>query len=97
MSQCIFSGYYHHHKDYMCYDPLTNKLIILRHVVFDELSFLGFECFTFSKWMPQANPLPPRLLIPAASTSVASICLPPDSTPRENSFYHIDFDPPFII
>lgn len=33
-TQCIFIGYDKHHKGYRCYDPLTKKLTISRHVVF---------------------------------------------------------------
>ncbi|GKV03333.1 hypothetical protein SLEP1_g15654 [Rubroshorea leprosula] len=36
---CIFLGYPAHHKGYRCLDLATNKIIISRHVVFDETSF----------------------------------------------------------
>jgi len=36
---CIFLGYSAHHKGYRCLDPITNIIIISRHVIFDETNF----------------------------------------------------------
>nr|ABA98073.1 retrotransposon protein, putative, unclassified [Oryza sativa Japonica Group] len=36
---CVFLGYPVHHKGYQCFDPVSNQVIISRHVVFDEHSF----------------------------------------------------------
>jgi hypothetical protein len=38
-TRCVFLGYSADHKGYCCIDLLTNSLIVLRHVVFDEDSF----------------------------------------------------------
>jgi hypothetical protein len=38
-TRCVFLGYYVDHKCYRCLDLSTNRLIISRHVVFDEDSF----------------------------------------------------------
>jgi transposase InsO family protein len=40
---CIFIGYSAHHKGYRCLDPTTNRIIISRHVIFDESTFLFAE------------------------------------------------------
>ena len=36
---CIFVGYSDKHKGYKCFHPFSKKMLISRHVVFDESSF----------------------------------------------------------
>lgn len=36
---CVFLGYPSNHRGYKCYDLSTSKIILSRHVVFDENSF----------------------------------------------------------
>jgi hypothetical protein len=38
-SLCVFLGYSPHHKGYICFDLQSNRIIISRHVIFDETSF----------------------------------------------------------
>jgi hypothetical protein len=38
-TRCVFLGYSADHKGYHCLNLLTNRMIVLRHVVFDEDSF----------------------------------------------------------
>jgi hypothetical protein len=42
---CIFLGYLSEHMGYQCLDLASNRLIILRHVTFDEASFPFVEIF----------------------------------------------------
>lgn len=37
---CVFLGYPTHHRGYKCYDLSSHKIIIFRHVLFDEHTFL---------------------------------------------------------
>lgn len=47
---CIFLGYPTHHKGYRCLDLTTRKVIISRHVIFDETIFLFSYNLHSSMW-----------------------------------------------
>ena len=36
---CVFLSYYAHHKGYRCLDLSSNRVIISRHVIFNETAF----------------------------------------------------------
>jgi hypothetical protein len=38
-TRCAFIGYFPDHKGYRCLDISTNRVVITRHVIFDEASF----------------------------------------------------------
>jgi hypothetical protein len=75
---CIFLGYFDHHKGYRCLDLHSNKIIISRHVVFDETSFPfathpaspSVEDFDF---LLDTNPLVPTPIGLACSPLLAGI------------------------
>lgn len=58
---CIFIGYSSRHKAYMCFHPSTNRIYIVRHVVFDE------QKFPYPTLIEQS---PPSLSTPTISISL---------------------------
>lgn len=36
---CVFLGYGSNHKGFKCFDPITKRIYMSRHVVFDEMVF----------------------------------------------------------
>ncbi|XP_022685039.1 putative disease resistance protein RGA1 isoform X3 [Setaria italica] len=74
-SLCVFLGYSPHHKGYLCLDRHSNRVIISRHVVFDESSF------PFLKVRQHQDPMPAWLGLPP-NQCLASYLAPTRRTPR---------------
>nr|GFB08606.1 ribonuclease H-like domain-containing protein [Tanacetum cinerariifolium] len=60
---CIFLGYLANHRDYRCLDLVTNKIIISRHVRFDE------DVFSFGNFTSPTKPTYDFLLPPILTTT----------------------------
>jgi hypothetical protein len=79
-SLCVFLGYSLHHKGYLCLERPSNRLIISRHVVFEENSFPFFEVsspptcasFDFLDDIPNTAPVPFELS-PFVSTGTTDV------------------------
>ena len=60
--RCIFLGYSSHQNGYRCLDPVTQKVLISRHVVFNENTFPAKDGLQSSELLPvvssQGTPLP---------------------------------------
>jgi hypothetical protein len=74
---CAFIGYSTDHKGYRCLDLSTNRIVIFRHVVFDE------GCFPFVTSPPLTNdyeflsPIETRLNAGTPVTLTADLTVPP--------------------
>jgi hypothetical protein len=79
-TRCVFLGYFIDHKGYRCLDLFTNRLIVSRHVVFDDDSFplttssnltdLDFLCESGSSVFTIGTP------VSLVGSSIMSACQP---------------------
>lgn len=83
---CVFLGYPTHHKGYRCLDLTTNRLIISRHVVFDEASFpfAKTSCPPSSTYSFLDVPPSVEALLPCSSPSLPA-GPPPGSAPAPST------------
>ncbi|KAM1108382.1 hypothetical protein ACFX2B_004976 [Malus domestica] len=77
---CVFLGYSLNHSGYRCLDPVTNRLYISRHVVFDETLFP----FKHSLTLPSPTVSPPSISSPPLSHPI-SLTIPIHPTPTPPS------------
>jgi len=99
---CVFLGYPSSHKGYRCLDLSTRRIIISRHVVFDE------TCFPFSLYSPRSSPSDLDFLLAgsavpvcctAATASPAAAPLPVDveqPPPRRAHLEELPDDPAIL-
>jgi hypothetical protein len=79
--KCIFLGYCSNYRGYKCYDPISKKTIISRHVIFDEHTFPAQDWIS-SISKPPANgsvPIQVNSSIPALVSTIVPTHTPPPS------------------
>ncbi|XP_071700417.1 uncharacterized protein [Rutidosis leptorrhynchoides] len=87
---CVFLGFPTNHHGYKCYDLSTKKIIISRHVIFDETSLLfashTTNTSTYKAFTDTFNPIfynSPPTNVPTTSPTPSSPI--PNTTPGPNS------------
>jgi hypothetical protein len=82
--KCIFLGYCSNYRGYKCYDPISKKTIISRHVIFYEHTFPAQDWISIIS-MPPANGSTPVQVNSSASalisTTVSTHTSPSSATP----------------
>lgn len=83
--ECVFLGYCSNQKGYLCFHVSTNKIIVRRHVIFNENVFSFSKLSSFSIVL---NVSPTSIIIvhahfPAAKTSMPIISIPSLVTNQE--------------
>jgi hypothetical protein len=88
---CVFLGYPSSHKGYRCLDLATKRIIISRHVVFDE------TLFPFSAVSSSTSDLDFLSAPNPAATRVAAPSLRDVERPRPSPLLHEDDDPAILV
>ncbi|PKU70162.1 Retrovirus-related Pol polyprotein from transposon TNT 1-94 [Dendrobium catenatum] len=87
--QCVFLGYSSISKGYKCLDLNTNKIVVSRHVIFDESKF-PFQHSAPQFTIPEQMPSNPSMLVPTHGAappqtpkiSQEAVNLPPNTSDR---------------
>ena len=92
--KCVFIGYVVDYKSYQCYDPVTNKVYIRRHVFFHEHEFSYRSLVGSSSHVPYTSPSvlivdwSPTNVSCASSHPFKSVVLSPSSPIKAHSHCH---------
>ncbi|RVW67847.1 Retrovirus-related Pol polyprotein from transposon RE1 [Vitis vinifera] len=71
--RCIFLGYSSHQNGYRCLDPVTQKVLISRHVVFNENTFPAKDGLQSSELLPVVSSQGTTLPSPSFSLSTSNL------------------------
>ncbi|KAJ0478268.1 putative RNA-directed DNA polymerase [Helianthus annuus] len=82
-TRCIFLGYPNEYRGYRCLDPLTGKVHLSRHIIFDEVVFPFNEPISSSSYSFLDDEPNPMLFHPTTPPEPTSIPAPhfPNQTP----------------
>ncbi|CAA7051267.1 unnamed protein product [Microthlaspi erraticum] len=78
-TSCVFLGYSLTQSAYLCFDPLTNRLFVSRHVRFDEQTFPYQRLLQSNSETPSSNWTSPLSFVPISNRPLVSV--PPSSSP----------------
>lgn len=98
-TQCIFLGYAGQYKGYICFNPITNKFHVSRHVLFDENTYPYLDLISKS-YVTQSLRMPSLIVPPSVtlhnvieshtSSSSQSSSTSVHSTPKASEFSSIN-------